>query len=592
MKSKRSLPLTLIVALLLAVVAPGHAQSVTLKFIETTDVHGAIFPYDFIYDRPADGSLAQVYTYVQQERQNNAQQVILLDAGDILQGQPVVYFYNFEKTDVPHIYAEVMNYMNYDAATVGNHDIETGHAVYDRFKNELDFPWLAANAVDTRSREPYFPPYTILQKQGIKICVLGLITPAIPNWLPEKIWQGMRFDDMVEAARAWVQIIREKEKPDVLIGLFHSGVEYTYGGATADTPKNENASRLVAERVPGFDIVFAGHDHHGWNFTTHGPDGKSVALLGARAHAADVAVATVQMTFDREKKSWQKNIRGEIVEMKQFAPDSTFLHTFQPAFENVKQYVSRKIGTFARTISTRDALFGDAAFTDLIHRIQLELTGADISFTAPLSFDASIRQGDVFVRDMFKLYKYENLLYTMELTGREIHDYLEYSYGRWFNQMTGPQDHLLNFRKDHQGSFVRSGRNNTLQLAARTYNFDSAAGLTYTVDVSKPAGQRVTIHGTAGGAPFDFDKTYRVAINSYRGNGGGGHLTRGAGIPKAQLAGRVLKATEKDLRYFLMKWIEEQKTVNPEALNNWRVVPEAWWQAGKQRDMQLLFGSH
>ncbi len=96
--------------------------------------------------------------------------------------------------------------------------------------------------------------------------MLGLITPAIPNWLPEHIWEGMVFEDMIESAKKWVAIIREKENPDLLIGLFHSGVEYTYGNVTADSYKNENASQLVAEKVPGFDVVFVGHDHASWNF--------------------------------------------------------------------------------------------------------------------------------------------------------------------------------------------------------------------------------------------------------------------------------------------------------------------------------------
>jgi len=565
------------------------AQTVTLKFIETSDVHGSIFPYNFIYDRQADGSLAQVYTYVEKERQNKNQDVILLDNGDILQGQPVVYYYNFEKTNVPHIYAEVMNYMGYDVGTVGNHDIETGHAVYDRFQKELHFPWLAANAMRTQTGKPYFLPYTILKKNDVKIAVLGLITPAIPNWLPEKIWQGMTFEDMVETARKWVQIIRDNEKPDVLIGLFHSGVEYSYGNLTADTPKNENASRLVAERVPGFDVVIVGHDHHGWNVATKNSAGKNVLVLGSRAHATDIAVATVKLTFEEESKTWRKKSKGERIEMKNILPDSVFLREFHAAFVEVKEYVSRRIGTFTKTISTKDAFFGDSPFVDLIHNIQLELSTADISFAAPLSFNASIHEGDVYVRDMFKLYKYENLLYTMELSGQEINDYLEYSYSRWFNRMQSANDHLLNFKKDENGNLIHSNRSGSYQLAARSYNFDSAAGIRYTVDVSKPAGERVNILSMANGDPFNLKATYKVAVNSYRGNGGGGHLTAGAGIPREELAARVVSSTDKDLRFFLMKWIERQGRVTPKAFGNWQVIPESWWQAGKERDMQILF---
>jgi len=558
----------------------GSAQEVTLKIVETTDVHGAVFPYDFINDSKSNGSLAQIHTYVKKERKKKRQEVLLLSAGDILQGQPFVYYYNFERTDGIHPYAKIMNYMGYSAGAVGNHDIEPGHEVYDKFEKELDFPWLAANAVKKEKGESYFEPYTIIKKQGIKIAILGMVTPGIPNWLPPVIWEGMQFEDMIETARKWVPIIQQKEKPHLLLGLFHSGVDFTYGGQNAQTLRNENGAKLVAEQVPGFDIVFVGHDHRLWNTTTQNAEGQTVHILGAGAHARDVAVATVKLTFSKIDSVWQKKISSEIVGMKEFKPDSQFMKEFAAEFDEVKTYVSRPIGSFTKKMSSREALFGSAEFTDLVHRIQLELTGAELSITAPLSSNAQIDSGDVSVRDMFKLYKYENLLYTMKLSGQEIKDFLEYSYAGWFNQMSGSDDHLLNFKENSQ----------RLQIPA--FNFDSMAGLEYVVDVSKPAGKRVHILAVADGSMFDFGRSYTVAVNSYRGNGGGGHLTEGAGIAKEDLPDRIESATEKDLRYFLMKWIEEQREVTPISLGNWHVIPQDWWETAKERDTALLFSNN
>ena len=566
------------------------AQTVTLKFVETTDVHGAIFPYDFINDKEMPGSLAQVHSYVQKERNKTQQEVILLSAGDILQGQPTVYYFNFEKPDVPHLYARVMNYMQYDAGAVGNHDIETGHAVYDKFTTELNFPWLAANAVKTTDSEPYFPPYTVIERRGIRIAILGMVTPGIPNWLPEKLWSGMRFEDMVETARKWVPIIEKQENPDLLVGLLHSGVDFTYGGQTRETPKNENASQLVAELVPGFDIIFVGHDHRGWNVEVEAPKGRMVRLVGASANAIDAAVATVTMKRDPKTNTWQKTISGDIIDITQFPPDMEFMETFSKEMEEVKTYVSRRIGRFTSSVSTRSSLFGDSEFVDLIHAIQLQLTGADLSVAAPLSFDAMIEQGDVFVRDMFNLYKYENFLYTMSLSGHEVDGFLEFSYAGWFNQMVDSSDHLLRFATDENGNFVKSKRNQSYQLKTPSFNYDSMAGLIYTVDVSKLPGERVTIHGLRNGGMFDENKTYTVAVNSYRGNGGGGHLTAGSKIPTEELSDRILSATDKDLRFYMMRWIEQQQEVTPKAFDNWKVIPQNWWQSGKTRDYQLLFG--
>jgi 2',3'-cyclic-nucleotide 2'-phosphodiesterase/3'-nucleotidase len=577
-------------AILLLIINVSFAQTVNVKIIETSDVHGAIFPYDLVNDRPSTSSLAQVMTYLNEQRADTNQIVFLLDNGDILQGDPVVYYYNFEKTDTIHLYADVMNYMNYDAGTIGNHDIETGHDVYDKFRKEINFPWLAANAIKTSDGLPYFKPYTTIERGGIKIAVFGLITPAIPKWLPEKIWQGMQFDDMIETAQKWVKKIRETEQPDLLIGLFHAGVNHNYSGEDSTTYKNENASRLIAEKVAGFDVIFVGHDHEGWNFKTRNPNGKEVLVLGTQASARTLAVANIKLKFDKFCGFFaSEQMSGEIIEVKNYKPDEKFMQKFSPAFDEVKKYVSRPIGRFTKSVSSRDALFGPSEFVNLINTVQLELTNADISFTAPLSFNATINEGDLFVKDMFNLYRYENLLYTIEMSGKEIKDYLEFSYGNWFNQMKDENDHLIRFRLDDNGNIIYSQRSNSPELYERFYNFDAAAGIDYVVDVTKPIGERVNILKLSDGRKFDLNGTYKVAVNSYRGNGGGDHLTKGAKIPKEELNRRLISSTDKDLRYYMMKWIEEKKSVKPEFPKNWKVIPENFWLAGKQKDYQLIF---
>ncbi|MBK7631857.1 MAG: bifunctional metallophosphatase/5'-nucleotidase [Ignavibacteriales bacterium] len=566
------------------------AQSVTVKIIETSDVHGAIFPYSLKDNSEINSSLARVSTYVNQQRADTNQIVFLLDNGDIIQGNPAVYYYNFEKTDTINLYANVMNYMKYDAATIGNHDIETGHDVYDKFNKEINFPWLAANIINTTTNEPYFKPYTTIEKNGVKIAVLGLITPAIPQWLPEKIWSGMRFDDMIETAQKWIKKIRETEQPDLMIGLFHSGIDYTYNDEDENTYKNENASRLVAEKVDGFDLIFVGHDHAGWNIKTKNPSGKEVLILGTTSSAQNVAVASYTLKYDKICMIYdKKEIIGELVNMKDYAVDQNFVNHFSKNLTEVRNYISRPVGEFTEMISSRESMFGPSKFVDLIHTVQFELTNADVSFTAPLSFNAKIDAGKIYTGDMFDLYRYENFLYTMELSGKEIKDYLEYSYWNWMNQMKDENDHLLKFKLDGNGNLKYSERSKSPELEERFYNFDSAAGIEYVVDVTKPAGNRINIIKFSNGNVFDLNKKYKVAINSYRGNGGGGHLTRGAKIPQEELSKRVLNSTEKDLRYFLMRWIENKQIVEPKVIGTWKVEPENFWKSGKQKDYQLLF---
>ena len=250
----------------------------------------------------------------------------------------------------------------------------------------------------------------------------------------------------------------------------------------------------------------------------------------------------------------------------------------------VKSYVDRKIGRFENNIYTRESFFGNSAFTDLIHNLQLKITGADISITAPLSFNTVINAGDITVSDMFKLYRFENTLLVLRMTGEEIRKHLEMSYDMWTNRMTSPDDHILLLKDDDLEDQQRAG------FKYYTFNFDSACGIDYEVDVTKPDGEKVRILRMSNGNPFDKHQYYKVAMNSYRANGGGELLTQGAGIPKDSLSSRVLYCSELDQRHYLMEEIERQGVINPQPNANWKFVPEAWAQPALKRDRKILFG--
>lgn len=558
------------------------ARTVALKLVETTDVHGNYYPEDFINRTPAKGSLARVYSYVDSlRRADGRENVILLDNGDILQGQPTVYYYNFIDTVSPHIASEMMNFMEYDVSTIGNHDVETGHDVYDRWIAQKKSPTLGANVVSTATGEPYLQPYSIIERDGVRIAVLGLLTPSIPGWLPENLWKGLRFDEMLPTASKWVSYIKENEKPDLMVGLFHSGRDSTK--TTGNTV--ENASLLVARHVPGFDIVMMGHDHSPFNEVIVNDAGEKVVVVNPANNAVRAATVTATFDIDDNGKVSLVDIASELTDMDKFAPDSTFMSHFAAQRDVVENFVSQPIGHVNTSMTTRDAYFGPSSFIDFIHALQLAISGADISFAAPLSFDATIQAGDIHVSDMFNLYKYENMLYTMSLTGDEIKNYLEMAYDLWTNQMTDSGDHLLRLRGN-------AGSDDMTHTGFRypSYNFDSAAGINYTVDVTKPRGEKITIISMADGTPFSNDAVYNVAINSYRGNGGGNLLTDGAGIPKEELQSRIISSTDKDLRYYLMQYIIGHPDIEVTPMNNWKFIPEDIAAPAAARDRKLLFG--
>ena len=573
---------------LLILVSCSGTGKKSISIFETTDIHGVILPYDFIEKESLKVSLASSFKYIKQIR-TEKYATVLLDNGDNLQGQPEVYYYNFIDTISPHFLAEVMNYMGYDAGTVGNHDVETGHSVYDRLVQEYNFPLLAANAINIKTGKPYFKPYQIIQKKGIKIAVFGLITPAIPNWLPPELYSGIEFKDMVETAKQWMPVILN-EKPDLVVGLFHSGWDKSEAMLQATDPFNENGSAAVAYDIPGFDIIFTGHDHKVANEKFVNSAGDTILILNGGSKSEKLAEADITFTSGKFGGKRQKKITGQIINVADFQPDTGFITKFTPAHKIIDEYVNRVIGNSSATITSRDAYFGSSAFIDMIHKIQLEITGADISFAAPLSFDVSIAKGPITVGDMFKLYRFENMLYTMSLSGDEIQKYLEYSYSGWLNTMKGPADVLLKFRTGKDGKpLITNGK---AWLKNQPYNFDSAAGIFYTVDVSKPEGERILIKGFTDGRPFEKNKMYKVAVNSYRGNGGGGHFTEGAGIGKDDLRKRLISSTDRDLRFYILKSIETRKSISPEPINNWKIIPEKWVKAAHTRDYALLFGSN
>jgi 2',3'-cyclic-nucleotide 2'-phosphodiesterase/3'-nucleotidase len=557
-----------------------------LVILETTDLHGVILPFDFTENETLDVSLAHSASYIREMRSKT--NVVLLDNGDNLQGQPEIYYYNYIDTVSPHFSAEVMNYLGYDAGTVGNHDVEAGHSVYDRLLSQYKFPLLAANAVNVETGKPYFKPYTIIEKDGMRIAVFGMVTPSIPEWIPRKLYTGIEFRNMVETAKEWMPIIK-KEKPDLIVGLFHSGFNKEELEENREKYINEDGSASVAYNVPGFDIIFNGHDHRLANEKFVNIDGDTVLMMNGGSKSQNLAQAEIVFTGKKVKGRPQRVIKGKILDVKDFTPDKEFISKFESQNKTVHEYVNKIIGNSTATISSRDAYFGPSPFIDMIQSVQMAITGANVSFTAPLSFDVRIPSGPITVGDMFKLYRFENMLYTMSLSGDEIKKYLEYSYDQWFNTMKGPDDILLKLKTDKDGKL--SLRNGKAWLVNQPYNFDSATGIDYTVDVSKPAGERITIKSFSDGTPFDLNKNYKVAVNSYRGSGGGGHLTQGVGLTRSELDNRVLNSTERDLRYFILKSIEEKKTIKPESYNNWRVIPESWVKKASAKEYPLLFGN-
>lgn len=556
-----------------------NAKDHSLYVVTTGDVHGSWFASPYVDGARSKTSLMSVKHYVDSLRLAvGAENVLLLDAGDCLQGDNAAYYYNYVDTADTHLFSRICKYMGYDAVVVGNHDIETGHAVYDRVRSELEgygIPWLAGNAVSTSDRTSYFPVYTVLDKGGLRVAVLGFTNPNIKAWLTESLWSGIEFRSLIPCVQRWVDVVREKEKPDVLIVAVHSGT----GSGDGQVLESQGLDLLYS--LEGVDLLVTAHDHRQCVVEK---DGAWMVNAGSRAGYVGFARIDVRKTLGKIRS---KDVDASVVRLDKDVVDERMADEFRDDFDAVVAFTNRKVGTLGMDLLSREAFTGMSDFVNLIHTVQLGVDEADISFAAPLSTNGTVGKGDVIYNDMFTIYPYENQLFVVRMRGSEIRNYLEYSYDQWIQT---PGDHVLNIR---QGEDPRYGTSRWSFLYP-TYNFDSAAGIVYTVDVTKPKGQRVRIISLADGRPFQKNGWYNVAMTSYRASGGGNLLAEGAGIDDAEAEGRIV-ARYPEIRDMVYEFFRSHDVVTPsdagdkKLLGEWKFIPEQTVAPLMEADMKLVF---
>lgn len=570
--------LALVLTAVLAVIFQSSSapRPRTLHILTTNDVHGHYFDSSYVGNRH-NRSLQNVKWYVDSVRTaDGAENVLLIDAGDCLQGDNASYYFNYVNTTAPHIYPRIAKYMGYDVLVVGNHDIETGHPIYDRVAAQLKklrIPWLAGNT-PTPSGKPYFREYCVIKRAGMKILVLGYTNANMKSWLGEEIWSGMDFQELAPMVQGRVDALRAKVQPDIVIVAAHTGT----GAGDGKSLESEGLDMMRSLR--GVDFLICAHDHAQTVVKT-----DSICLINAGSKANYLGHGTVTLQKDG-RKTVGKVLDASLIRVRWDNVDQAMVDKFHPDFQEVKDFTCCKVGELMMPLITREAYSGPCDYITLIHTVQLKATGANISFAAPLTFNGVVKAGTLVFDDMFTIYPYENQLFTMNLTGRQIKDCLEFSYNNWIG---GSDGHVLSIsaRPDSRTGAQKWSFKN------RTYNFDSAAGINYTVDATAPYGSRISIESMADGSPFSLEKTYSVALTSYRANGGGDILVKGAGIPKAQLES-LISGKYPEIRNLIYNFIKENKVVdrrsldNPQLIGSWSFLPQA---AREQisEDLKLVF---
>ena len=549
----------------------------TFRVLTTNDIHGRYFDSLYVTDRTSN-ALTNVSWYADSIRvADGADNVILIDAGDCLQGDNAAYYFNYADTVSKHLFARMMEYVGYDAVVVGNHDIETGHPVYDRIRRTMDVPFLAANAIRTDNGKPYFQEYVTLKRHGLKITVIGFTNPNIRSWLSPILWEGMTFESLLPVAQETVDRIVAKEKSDVVIVAVHAGT------GEGDGSQLESQGLDLFNSLHGVDFVICAHDHRP---VVHKND--SICLINAGSHCRNLGFGTVKVKVENGKVV-SKTLDAELLPVDKNNVDKQMQQTFRQEFEAVKAFTLKEVGELKTELRTRDAYRGMSDYMNLIHTLSIGCSPAQISFAAPLTFNGFVKEGTLVYNDLFTIYPYENQLFVVKMTGKEIKDYLEFSYDSWINTIDSADDHVL---KIMNAADPRTGQSRW-SFVNRSYNFDSAAGLIYKVDVTKPVGQRVLIESLADGTSFDEASEYNVAMTSYRASGGGGLMTA-AGVDTERINDRVVEYYP-EIRNILYDYLLENKVIDTahtgdrNVIGEWRFIPEDLASKALDKDMELLF---
>ncbi|OIJ90214.1 bifunctional metallophosphatase/5'-nucleotidase [Streptomyces monashensis] len=551
----------------------------SFSILGTTDLHSHVFDWDYYkdaaYSDKAGNSVgvARVATLIKQQREAKGEhRVLLVDAGDIIQGTSLAYYFarvdpitgTGGKKGPRHPMAVAMNHMRYDAAALGNHEFNYGIETLRRFEKQCHFPLLGANALDAKTLKPAFHPYTVKRicvpgAPDIKVGILGLTNPGIALWDKDNVSGKMVFPGLVEQAKKYVPRLRALGC-DVVFLTDHSGLDgsSSYGDAL---PYVENASNIVAEQVPGIDAILVGHTHvEVPSYTVKNAETGEEVLL-SEPYCWGYRLSVFDFEVELERGRWKVvGKKAQTLNPNTVDEDPEIKKLLEADHELVVKYVNTAVGTCTEDLSAADSCWKDVPIMDFIQKVQADtvkagLSAADaalplISVAAPFSRTADIPKGNVTIKDIAGLYIYDNTLYGKKLTGAQLKDYLEYA-AKYYHQVPA-------------GTKVDTA---TLTNANSfwDYMYDVAAGVDYEIDIAQPEGSRIK-NLSYNGAPVAADQVFVVAVNNYRANGGSGYPHIGSAP--------IAYSSTTEIRQLMIDYVTAKKALDPAdfAKVNWKLT--------------------
>ncbi|MCU1407155.1 MAG: bifunctional metallophosphatase/5-nucleotidase, partial [Glaciihabitans sp.] len=513
-----------------------------------------------------------------------ADSVLVLDNGDAIQGTPLTYYYGLGDGaagvldgSTTHPMATAFNTIGYDAQVVGNHEYNYGLDMLSAYQDDLAAPLLGANVIDVATGEPYHEPYTLIERtingEEVTVGVIGLVTPGVRVWDKANVEGILEFQDMVAAAKEWVPIV--EEQADIVVVLAHTG-EGTVPDAEYDAADlNEDVVNNIAYQVPGIDVIVAGHSHQdNPNVVYTNVAGEKVLMTQPNYWAKGVTEVTLDLVANSDggfDVDWSDSNAPTVVP--HYGPDiatesAEFVAALDGQHQATVDYVNTPVATSVTELPAAASRYEDTPIIDFINEVQAQtvdvaLDGTEyadipvISQASPFSRTASFPEGEVTIRDIAGLYIYENTLRGVQLTGAEVAEYLEFS-ARYFNQVVEGAV----FDPETGTNAVTEDR----PTGIPDYNYDVISGLDYVIDISQPAGSRISALTLPDGTPVADDDLFVMAVNNYR-QSGGGAFPAVADAP-------VVYDELLEIRQLLIEWASDRGVIDPAEFfdANWSLV--------------------
>jgi len=518
------------------------AAPVDLVVAATTDIHGRVRGWDYYADAPDSvRGLARVATIIDSLRKVSPVLPIVVDAGDFLQGNPMAYLAARVDTTMPNPIIAAMNVIQYDAVTIGNHEFNYGLPALTRAMRQAEFTMLAANARRPDGSER-FASWAVSTRHGIKVAIVGATTPGSMIWDRDNLAGQVVIRDIIPDVRTAVRDARNAGAAVVIV-VVHSGLDEPSSYDTTATPiGSENVAARLAHEVPGIDLLVYGHSHKQMADTVIG----STLLMQPKNWATSLAIAHLALT--RQKGRWRViSKRSSIIQAVRHRESPQIMAVTQEGHRATVRYATTPIGTTPVGWRADSARVVDTPLIDFILEVERRASGAQLASAAAFSLDASLAAGPITVARLSALYPYDNTLRAIRISGTQLRAYLEQS-ARYF-------------RRRDDGSIG-------VDPKIPGYNYDIVAGVDYTIDLSKPIGDRITTLTYEGRAVAPSD-SFTMAVNNYR-QGGGGGFAMLQGAP-------VVYDRQAEIRDLLIDEVRRKGTLVPSDYfhPNWRIIPSS-----------------